>query len=69
MSTNLDEFIDAAILLDEADRFQVVTRLLETLPNEPPGLSVEDPEFIAELEQRADDLEGVVPSSQLWDRN
>lgn len=68
MPMNLDEIIDAAMLLDEADRFQIVSRLLETLPNELPGLTVDDPEFLTELERRADNLEGAVPLLQLWNR-
>lgn len=66
MPTTVDEIIDAAILLGEAERFQVVTRLLDTLPNDPPGLSVDDPTFLDELERRVDELDDSVPQSQLW---
>ena len=69
MSTDPDEIIGTAIQLCESDHIRVVTRLLETLPDEPPGLSLDDPEFLAELERRADDSEGAIPISQLWNQD
>lgn len=66
MSTDRDEIIDAALKLSEADRLMVVARLLETLPEEFPGLSADDPGFLEELERRANERGPVVPVSDLW---
>jgi hypothetical protein len=59
--------LDAALRLPEEDRLAIVSRLLESLPDSPPGWSVDDPEFDAELERRSGDWEGAVPWEQLRD--
>jgi len=67
MSAGRDEILDAALQLSEDDRMLIAGRLLETLPEEPPGLSMDDPELEAELERRSGDWEGAVPWEQLRD--
>jgi hypothetical protein len=67
MPANRDEILNAALQLPEDDRMVIVGRLLETLPDEPPGWSMDDPEFQAELERRSGDWEGAVPWEQLRD--
>ena len=61
MPAGRDEILDAALQLSEDDRMFVVDRLLETLPEEPPGLSMDDPDFEAELLRRSGDWEGAAP--------
>jgi hypothetical protein len=58
---SLDEILDAALKLPESDRKTIASRLLDTLPEEPPGLRDDDPEFEAELDRRSGDLTGSVP--------
>ena len=65
MPTTRDEILEVALLLSEGDRLAIVDRLLETLPDEWPGLSDSDPLFTEELEQRSGDWEGAIPWSQL----
>lgn len=67
MAASRDEVLDAALQLPEGDRMLIVGRLLETLPDEPPGWSIDEPEFQAELERRSGDWEGAVSWEQLRD--
>lgn len=67
MPAGRDEILDAALQLSEDDRMLIAGRLLETLPDEPPGLAVDDPDLEAELDRRSGDWEGAVPWEQLRD--
>ena len=67
MAGTREEILEAAMRLSDEDRFLIASELLETLPDDLPGLSWEDPEFLAELERRSGDLEGSVPWEQLRD--
>jgi hypothetical protein len=44
----------------------IATRLLETLPDDYPGLSEDKPGFMDELERRAGDTEPTIHVSDLW---
>jgi hypothetical protein len=66
MPIGRDEILDAALKLSESDRLVIATRLLDTLPDDLPGPSEDDPAFLAELDRRAKDTEGWVPLSDLW---
>jgi hypothetical protein len=66
MASNLDQIIDAALKLPESDRLLVAARLLETLPDDHPGLSEDDPGFMDELERRANDKEATIRVADLW---
>ena len=68
MANEATEIIAAALKLPESDRFLIVARLLETLPDDPPGLSEDDPDSLDELERRANDTEPTIPASELWKR-
>jgi hypothetical protein len=61
-----DEIIDAALKLPESDRLRIASRLLDTLPENLPGISAEDDEFLNELERRAIDSGTTIPVSELW---
>ncbi len=65
MASNRDEVMEAALQLSEVDRLAIVNRLLESLPEEPPGLALDDSEFAEELERRSGDWDGAVPWEQL----
>ena len=56
---------EAALKLPEDERLALVARLMETVPDEPAGLSIDDPDLEAELKRRSADLEGAVPWAQL----
>jgi hypothetical protein len=66
MSTKRDEILNAALKLSESDRLLIATRLMESIPDDPPGLSEDDPAFLEELDRRAKDTEGWIPASELW---
>jgi hypothetical protein len=53
MSTAHDDILKSALSLPESDRIRLATELLDSFPGTPPGLSIEDPEFLKELERRA----------------
>jgi hypothetical protein len=52
--------------LPEADRLLIASRLLDTLPDDFPGLLEDDPGFLTELECRANDKGATIPISELW---
>jgi hypothetical protein len=62
-----DAVFDAALQLSEPDRLDLATRLLETLPDDMPGLESDCPDFHAELLQRSGDVAESVPWQQLRD--
>jgi hypothetical protein len=66
MASSLDQIIDALLKLPESGRLLIAARLLETLPDDYPGLSEDDPGFVGELERRADDKEATIPLADLW---
>jgi hypothetical protein len=66
MASSSDEIINAALKLPESDRMLIAARLLETLPDDYPGLSEEDPGFLDELERRANDRDAIIPISEIW---
>ena len=39
---------------------------MDTLPDDLPGISWDAPEFLEELERRAQDAEGAIPAWELW---
>lgn len=67
MAATREEILEAAMRLSDEDRFLIANELLETLPDDLPGLSWDDPDLLAELERRSGDLEGSVPWEQLRD--
>jgi hypothetical protein len=67
MPATRDEILDAALRLPESDRLVIASRLMETLPDDLPGLSEDDPEFDAELDRRSGDIDESVPWEQLRD--
>jgi len=65
MQVNAESIFEAALKLPENERLALVSRLLETMPDEQLGLSLDDPELLNELKQRSADLEGAVSWRQL----
>jgi hypothetical protein len=61
-----DEIIDAALKLPESDRWQIASRILDTLSGKVPGVFEEDEAFLEELKRRAQDDGPMIPVSELW---
>ena len=61
MSISHDEVLKSALSLPESDRILLATELLDSLPGTPPGMSIDDPEFEAELERRFADGSKSIP--------
>ena len=64
MTSQIQAILDAALALPEAERAELVDRLLETLPPEHEGFSEE--EFVAELERRSADFDRGTADGILW---
>lgn len=64
MPTTRDELLKSALELPEADRLQLATELMQSLGHESLGWFLDDPEFLRELEARAQDGSPGVP----WER-
>jgi hypothetical protein len=58
---------EAALRLPESERLDLATRLLDTVP--PEIMSVDDPDFIVELERRFNDNSPGIPWSEIRDRD
>jgi putative addiction module component (TIGR02574 family) len=65
MSLAPDAIFSEAMKLPESERLTLVSRLLETMPADDSGLSLDDPSLIEELDRRSNDLAGSVPWSEL----
>jgi hypothetical protein len=65
MQFNADSIFEVAVKLPEGERMELVSRLMDTLPDPPNLLCVDDPNFIEELDRRAVDDKGSIPWSDL----
>jgi hypothetical protein len=67
MQANTETILQAALQLSEDERYALVSRIIETLP-EPDceaGLSLDDPDLLEELDRRFADESDTIPWSQL----
>jgi hypothetical protein len=65
MQLSADSIFEAAVKLPEGERMELVSRLMDTLPDAPNLLCVDDPNFIEELDRRAADDSGSISWSEL----
>jgi putative addiction module component (TIGR02574 family) len=65
MQFNADSIFEAAVKLPEGERMELVSRLMDTLPDSPNLLHIDDPNFLEELDRRAADGSGSIPWSEL----
>lgn len=68
MLSSRDDILKAALQLSEADRLVLANQLLDTLPEAPPGLSLDDPALAKELDRRSGQWENAIPWSELRDK-
>ena len=61
MSATRAELLRSAMDLSESERLLLATELMETVPDELPLWSLDDPEFLAELDRREQDGTSPVP--------
>ena len=66
MQLTPDAIFEAAMNLPENERLDLAARLLDTVP--PEVMSVEDPDFLMELDRRFNDGSPTVPWSEIRDR-
>jgi putative addiction module component (TIGR02574 family) len=66
MQLTPDSIFEAALNLPDCDRLALATRLLDTVP--PEIMSIDDPEFIAELDRRFNDGSPTIPWSEVRER-
>jgi len=55
MSATREDVLKSAMELSETDRLLLATEIIETVSDSLPGWSLDDADFAAELERRADD--------------
>jgi hypothetical protein len=67
MQLTPDMIFEAALHLPDSERLELATRLLDTVP--PDLMSVDDPEFIAELNRRFEDGSPTIPWSEIRDHD
>ena len=65
LPANTDALFEAALKLSDDERLALVSRLLETMPPDDAGISVDDPGFNEELERRGTETAGEVAWSAL----
>jgi len=65
MQSPSEAVFEAALKLPESERIVLVSRLLETMPPEDSGISLEDATLAEELDRRFADREGSIPWSDL----
>jgi putative addiction module component (TIGR02574 family) len=63
MAATREEVLKSAMELSETDRLLLATELMETVSDDVPGWSIDDPAFASELERRAADDSKAIP----WD--
>jgi hypothetical protein len=64
METSTEAIVAAALKLPESARAEIVMQLLETLTEGSESVSIDDPDFIEEMERRFADS-GAIPWSEL----
>ncbi len=73
MQLSSDAIFEAALLLPEGQRLDLVARLMETIPEEDVTMSVDDPLLHDELRRRVNDGSESIPWSELrdepWEEN
>ena len=67
MPMTREEVLSAALRLPEDDRLAIASRLMETLPDVPPGLPEDEAEFVAELDRRSGDFKDAIAWADLRD--
>jgi putative addiction module component (TIGR02574 family) len=67
MQLTPDMIFEAALHLPESERLDLAARLMDTVP--PDVMSIDDPEFLAELDRRFDDGSRTIPWSEIRDRD
>lgn len=65
MPATRDEVLKTALDLSVADRLLLATELMDTLPDDLPGWSMEDPDFLDELDRRVADGSPGIPWPQV----
>jgi hypothetical protein len=65
MQPTSEVIFEAAMKLPEDERLTIVSRLLETMPDEDSSASLDDPSLIEELDRRFADREGSVTWPEL----
>jgi hypothetical protein len=65
MQSSADHLFAAAMQLPDIDRAKLAFQLLESLPEDVELVTLDDPEFLTELDNRFADQSGAIPWSQL----
>ena len=61
MSATRESLLKAALALPDEDRVLLATQLMDSVSDDLPGWSADDPEFLTELERRSNDGTAGIP--------
>ncbi|MFO1006304.1 MAG: hypothetical protein U0929_10125 [Planctomycetaceae bacterium] len=62
---NANQCLEAALQLTEAQRLQLASALIDSVPSEAVKWEIDDPEFLDELDRRLKDGTPAIPWSQI----
>jgi putative addiction module component (TIGR02574 family) len=65
MPENTSVIFESAMQLSEEERLSLVSRLLDTLPEHAVTVSLDDSDFLDELDRRFAQPEGAIPWAEL----
>jgi putative addiction module component (TIGR02574 family) len=65
MQLSSDALFEAALLLPEGERLELVSRIMETIPLEDVTMSIDDPGLKDELDRRFNDGSELIPWSEI----
>ena len=68
MHIDSKQILEAALKLPEDERLTLAAHLLETLPDEPDGLSLDEPDLLKELQARSADQSGAISWDDIRDK-
>ncbi len=68
MQLDFETIFEAAVKLPESERLNLVSRLMDTMPESVGGSSLDDPDLPAELRRRSADPDGAISWSKLQDQ-
>ncbi len=66
MRNTRNGILEMALSLPEADRLEIALCLMDSVPEDPPGLSFDDPGLIEELDRRCREDSESIPIKDIW---
>ncbi len=68
MSVPHDEILKSALSLPDADRILLATETLDSVAEPMPGMSIDDPNLVEELNRRRASMDDSISAAELFSR-